>query len=414
MSPEQPKKASLLEFAATFIILFFLTQFAFKYFFPNQYDKQSEEPTVTLSMQAKSVAEGNNPIVIIHNNTKKELVLPARCPQPQFNIAGIKLKSDGASEVAELIANQTAIPCAEVAPIPAGEKVNVDLAPWKYSLLSELGEYQVTLDLPETFADGLKDKQATTTFSIVEPGIFTKMFRTFVTKPLFNLLLLIASFTPSHNLAISIIILTIIVKLALLVPSQHALEGQKKIQQLQPKLDELKRRYPDDSKKVQEETLRLWKEHKINPLESCLPTLLQFPILIGLFFVVRDGVAIETSRHLAYSWYQHLPPHFLGTTLFGFDLLKPSIIVMPVALVVLQFIQMKMMFAAKKDDKVIDVNAPKWKSWVPKLDQQTMMLYLLPLMIGFFAIKFPAAVSVYWGISTVFGIAQQWVVMRKK
>jgi YidC/Oxa1 family membrane protein insertase len=51
---------------------------------------------------------------------------------------------------------------------------------------------------------------------------------------------------------------------------------------------------------------------------------------------------------------------------------------------------------------------------MPQLDQQTIMMYILPLMIGFFAIRFPAAVSLYWGISTLFGIAQQWYVLHEK
>jgi YidC/Oxa1 family membrane protein insertase len=162
---------------------------------------------------------------------------------------------------------------------------------------------------------------------------------------------------------------------------------------LQPRMDEIKKKYPNDAAKVQEETMKLWKEMKINPMQSCLPTLLQLPILIGLFYVVRDGVSIETSRHLLYSYYADLPSQYLTYNFLGLDLLKPNIYVMPILLVVLQFIQMKMMMAKnKKKDVEIVVSPNGKKSWMPKLDQQTIMMYILPLMIGFFAIRFPAAV----------------------
>jgi YidC/Oxa1 family membrane protein insertase len=179
-------------------------------------------------------------------------------------------------------------------------------------------------------------------------------------------------------------------------------------------MDELKRKYSDDQKRLQEETLKLWKEMKINPLQSCLPTLLQLPILIGLLYVIRSGVAIETARHLLYPFYLSLPAQYFGHTFLGLDLLKPNLFIMPPLLVVLQFIQMKMiMNKTKKKDEIV-VQPTVKKPLAERLDQQTIMTYVLPLMIGFFALKFPLAVSLYWGVSTLFGIVQQWFVLRKK
>jgi YidC/Oxa1 family membrane protein insertase len=196
------------------------------------------------------------------------------------------------------------------------------------------------------------------------------------------------------------------------------MEGQKKMQMLQPKLEALKKKYPDDPKKVQEETMKLWQEHKVNPFQSCLPTLVQFPVLIGLYYAVREGAALSTAQHLIYPAYQHLSWQF-GTQFLGLDLLKPNIYVMPLLLVVLQFLQMKLAFAIQKRKKskqdVIDL--PVKDGVVDPVSsqqmQQNIMLYGLPLMIGFFALQFPAAVSLYWGISTLFGIGQQMIVNRE-
>ncbi len=367
-----------------------------------------------MSMESAKVTEGNDPVVIIRNQTDKDLPLQSRCPQPPVNIALVEGVGEQEKKT-DLMAHQSVLPCTELLMIKAGGKAEVNLASWKYSLFEKVGEYEASIDLPEKFAEGNKDDRASVRFVIREVGFFTKLFRTFITKPLYNALVFIASWVPGHNLGLAIVLLTIFVKLILLIPNQHALEGQRKLQLMQPRMDEIKKKFPNDASRVQEETMKLWKEMKINPLQSCLPTLLQLPILIGLFFVVKSGVSIETSRHMLYSFYLDLPPMFLGHSFLGFDLLKPSLFIMPPLLVVLQFIQMKMMMSKqkKKSDEIV-VKPQGKKSWIPELDQQTVMMYIMPLMIGFFAFQFPVAVSLYWAVSTLFGIAQQYYVMKEK
>lgn len=404
------KKKSTLELVITFLALFLVTHYALQYFFPQSFGGTVASPApVELTVASATVREGNSPVVTIKNNTALPLPLIRRCPQPPFDVSFIK--TEGASS--DLMANSTALPCDTPPTVAPKSSLTVDMAPWKYSLLSERGTYEVSLEVPESFVASGATLPLAVRFSIVEPNPFVKLFRALVTKPLFNALIWIGSLVPGHNLGIAIILLTILVKLVLLVPNQHALEGQKKLQQLQPKLDEVKKKYPDDPKKVQEETMRLWKEFNINPLQSCLPTLLQFPILIGLFFVVQEGAAIETSRHLLYGYFAEKQV-VLSHMLLGLDLLKPSWIFPPL-LVVMQFIQMKMMFAKQKKKKsdVVQVDGKTPKEPFA-LDQQTIMLYVLPFMIGFFAIKFPAAVSLYWAVSTLFGIAQQEYVNHEK
>lgn len=410
-APQTKGRINSLEFILTFLILFFAVNWGLKFFFPEQFgDKPQERPAVELSMEYKDVREGTNPVVFIRNNTDKPLPLPQRCPQPVVDVAYVDQLSDG-EHLDDVMANETALPCEEHASVQPHEKLRVELTPWKYSLFSKLGTYELGLDVPEGYLKDGAAGRVTVRFTLSEPGTATKLFRTFITKPLFNGLVFIAALTPGHNLGIAVIILTVIVKLILLIPSQHALKSQKKMQQLQPRMDELKKKYANDSKRMQEETMKLWKEMKINPFESCLPMLLQFPILIGLFYVIRDGAHLEVARHMLYDVYQNLP-WTLGHTFLGMDLIKPNVYVLPPLLVALQFWQVKMMMAKnKKKEKVVEVgNKPK----MPEFNQQTMMLYVLPLMIGFFALQFPAAVSLYWGVSTLFAIGQQWFVMAEK
>lgn len=411
MATEQRRSTSnITQFLLLFVLVYFGSQIVLRIFFPTQFGGQPPQTGITLSVQGKTVKSGNNPVVFLKNNTASGFTLPSRCPLPPidvFLVTGDKKE--------QLTGSGTAVPCKPVDTIVAGKQVTLDLSPWKYSLFGALGTYELrvpsSVAVPPQTGSGSTGNQLSATFTMVEPGVFTKLFRTFISAPFLNFLIFIASITPGHNLGIAIIVLTIVVKLLLYIPTQHALEGQKKMQILQPKLEELKRKYPNDPKKQQEETMKLWKEHQINPLSSCLPTLVQFPVLIGLLYVIRDESHLELSRHLIYPFYQHLSWQF-GTNFLGLELLKPNFYIMPVLLVVLQYLQMKLAFdiADKKKAKADDAGKQQLST---SQVQQKVMLYGLPLMIGFFALQFPAAVALYWGVSTLFGIGQQIIVNRE-
>lgn len=368
------------------------------------------------------------------------ITLQNRCPAPPVELYAVTESGTAGEKLTPITSTETVVPCAPVRTIGPGETVEISLAPWKYSLFERTGVFEARLPgtmIPKQGSAGTGAVIAPPTvarFAIKEPGIFTKTFRTFITAPFLNFLVFIASLSPGYSLGIAIIILTLAVKILLFFPTQHALEGQKKMQMLQPKIEALKAQYTDDQKRIQEETMKLWKEHKINPFQSCLPMLIQFPILIGLFYVIRDGSDITLSRHLLYGLYQNLPWQF-GTSFLGLDLLRPNILVLPILLVTLQFLQMKLTFAIQKRKKkepsprsgqgVIDVEPqgkpfdsaqgrPKEKVPASPQDmQQNMMLYGLPLMIGVFALQFPSAVALYWGVSTLFAIGQQIIVNRE-
>ena len=402
---ESPKKSSrILELVLIAVVTYFLSQAIFTYFSP----KETGETTpgaqqVSLRATTDSIRYGNAAIIAVVNGTDKPFTLQSNCPMPPFAV--FRVEGTGTGTLKPLTTTEAAAPCEAIEPIPAGEEAEVTLAPWKYSLFGEFGTYEVRL--PEQ-GSGAQISQAGVRFAVYEPGIFAKLFRAFITKPFFNFLLFVASLLPDHNLGISIIVLTIIVKLLLFYPTQKSLEGQKKMQLLQPKLDAVRKQHKDNPTKMQEETMRLWKEHGVNPAQSCLPLLLQFPVLIGLFYVIRDGADPALSQHLTYPFYQHLDWSF-GKNFLGLDLTQPSWIFPPL-LVALQFLQMKLTFMiAKNKKKPDDAAAPDKAQQL----QQQMMTYIMPLFIGFLAIRFPAAVSLYWGVSTLFGIGQQMIVNRE-
>ncbi|TSC60858.1 MAG: preprotein translocase subunit YidC [Candidatus Peregrinibacteria bacterium Greene0416_62] len=419
---EKSKRRHWADLFLIFAIVYLGTQMGIRILFPEKFASAEQQAIhFSLSPQDATVKSGHHPVLTLLNNTDHELSITDRCPAPPVDVYYAENGTPEATGDPEIVLGVDA-PCAAISPIPAGKQGLLDLASWKYAAFGRNGYYTVALTLPPqpAAATGAVLK---TTFTVYEAGWMTQTFRAFVSKPLLNLLVFIASIVPGYNLGVAIIILTIIVKLLLFIPTQHGLEGQKKLQAIQPKIEEVRKRFTGNQQKINEETMKLWKEHKVNPFQSLLPVFIQFPILIGLFYAVRDGSHLALSTHLLYGSYKDLPWTF-GTMFLGMDLLKPSVYILPPLLVAMQFFQMKLSFAMAK--KKADARAEKQKAEKvpegPKGEkmplnqqelQQKMMLYILPFMIGFFAIKFPAAVSLYWGVSTVFAIGQQIVVNRK-
>lgn len=405
MSAQKSRAGSMFQFGIIFLLVYMTTQMSFRYFFPDRYGPEKGIETVMLQATDKTVKGQHHPILVVKNRSEENLILEDRCPMPPVKVWKVGEVGNEATNI-ELVTDETVLPCIALTSVPAGESVNIDLGPWKYSLFNEYGNYKVQLPVTEHL------EEATAQFSIFEVGVATQLFRTFITKPLLNGLIFVASMTPGYNLGVAIILLTIIVKLLLFIPTQHAMEGQRKMQAVQPKMDAMKAKYKDNPKKMQEETMKLWKENNVNPMQSCLPMLIQFPILIGLFFTIRDGSVLALSKHLLYAPYQHLTWDF-GTQFLGMDLTMPNITVMPLLLVVMQFYQMKLSFAKNKKKEEKNGKKKKKEAASQQEMQQKMMMYGLPLMIGFFAIQFPAAVSLYWAASTVFAVGQQVYVNRK-
>ena len=168
---------------------------------------------------------------------------------------------------------------------------------------------------------------------------------------------------------------------------------------VQPQLDALKQKYKNDPQRLAQETMAIWKKHKVSPMGSCLPMLIQFPILIALFYVVKDGLNVVDPNIL----YEPLKtfnlnsinPVFLGLI----DLTKINYIALPVIIGGLQFAQIRLSLGKSKSKALANKND---NPAMPMMNN--MMQYFMPVMIAVFTASLPAAVGFYWGVSTLFGI----------
>ncbi len=222
----------------------------------------------------------------------------------------------------------------------------------------------------------------------------------------------------SNALGWSIILLTIVIRFAIYPIMQQSLSQQKKMQLVAPKIAKIKEKYKNDMQAQQMAQLALFKEEKINPASGCLLMIVQIPIIFALYQVLLHAITsdkIDAINKYIYTDSLKLK-ELWDRNFFGVSLAqKPqemmanaAILAISIAVItgLLQLIQSKMM-APKAADKP----APK-SNGEPDFSStlQTQMLYMMPLMVGFFAFTFPLGISLYWNTFTIFGIIQQYLV----
>lgn len=240
-------------------------------------------------------------------------------------------------------------------------------------------------------------------------NVFTTLYTTILTQPLFNLLVGITDVLPTHSIAWATIIVTLLVRLLLLPSSLHqaraARSHQEKMKGITGQLEEVKRKYAHDKAKQSQETMRLYKESGINPAAGCLPLLIQLPILIALYQVFFHGIGPHTYNLL----YSFVPaPTALDLFFFGIALGKPNIFLAVLAGVA-QFVQLYF-FAPTPPT----TSAPGQSSdtAAAMASMQKNMNYFFPVMTIFIGLSLPAALALYWVTTTAFGILQQYIMKR--
>ena len=181
------------------------------------------------------------------------------------------------------------------------------------------------------------------------------------------------------NYGVAIIILTILIKLIFWPLGNISYKSMKEMQKLQPKLNELKEKYKNDQAKIGQETMALYRAHKVNPLSGCLPILIQIPVFIGLYNTLL--YAIELRQSPFFGWIQDLSA-------------KDPYYITPIVMGATQFIQQKM------TPTTGDPNMAK-------------MMLIMPIVFTFIFLNFPAGLVIYWLLNNVLSIGQQFYINKK-
>lgn len=207
-----------------------------------------------------------------------------------------------------------------------------------------------------------------------------------VCYPLVWVLNVFNDWIPSYGVAV--ILLTILVRLLFWPLTHKSTVGMKKMQEIQPLMKELQAKYKDNPKRLQQETWQLYKDRKVNPMSSCLPMLVQIPVFIALFNVLRAAVEL---RYAGFLWIPDLSePEGLFASWFPFGGLN----ILPILMAATMALQSAL--TPSTGDK----------------SQQRMMMVVMPVMMLVMFYSFPSALSLYWTVSQVLSIVQMWLIRR--
>ncbi len=234
--------------------------------------------------------------------------------------------------------------------------------------------------------------------------IFINAFNTLLYQPLFNALIFLYQFLPGKDFGVAVIVLTIIIRVILYPLMLKSIKSQKVLAELQPQIQEIQQKYKNDKEKQAKEMMALYQKEKINPLGGCLPLLIQLPILFALYRVFWNGLAPKAMNSL----YSFVPsPGEINPTFLGLmNLAEPSLILAVLA-GIFQFFQTKMLMPKTKKSAVKGDQMAQFSNIMQK-----QMLYFFPLFTVFILWKLPAAIGLYWIITALFSIFQQYLIIK--
>ena len=182
---------------------------------------------------------------------------------------------------------------------------------------------------------------------------------------------------------LAILAITIIVRLIILPLTLKQYKSSKKMQELQPELAEIRKKYATDTQKQQEETMKLFQKHNVNPLNGCFPLLVQMPVLIALYQAILGNPEVRDHTFL---WMQ------LGT--------PDPFYIIGILAALTTFLQQKVTMAMQ----------PSSAQMAP----MQMLLFIFPILIFVMSMSFPSALVLYWFYSNTFSIVQTYFIYKPR
>ena len=244
------------------------------------------------------------------------------------------------------------------------------------------------------------------------------IFNEILYRPILNFLVFLYGNLPGQDFGVAIIVLTVLVRVIFMPLSVKALRSQKIMSQLQPKIKEIQEKYKNDKAALAQATMLLYKENKVNPVAGCLPLLIQIPVLFALYKAFADVFKPE-SLNLLYGFLSN--PGSIKNVSFGFlDLAKNSP-VLAILAGVLQFFQSKISLGknmGQKGPQTTSARLPARQGSGSFSEMATsgmgrQMLYFFPVMIIIIGWKLPAGLVLYWAVTTLFSVFEQFYVNKK-
>lgn len=234
------------------------------------------------------------------------------------------------------------------------------------------------------------------------------MFNTIVYQPFLQALIFLYGLL-GNNLGFAIITLTLLIRLALFPITLPSLKSANNLRKLKPQLDKLKRKYGKDKKTLQQEQLKLYKKENINPAAGCLPQILQLVIFFALYRVfinfINEGMVNGIPITMNFLWLNLSQPDqtYILPIIAGVSQLVLALMISPGADATAE-----KTLAAQTPDEADDKKAEDVADMAQSM--QTQMIFIMPALTFFFALRFPSGLAIYWIVSTIFAVTQQYFV----
>jgi YidC/Oxa1 family membrane protein insertase len=220
-------------------------------------------------------------------------------------------------------------------------------------------------------------------------------------QPMLNFLIVLSNVF-FHNFGIAIIVLVIIVRLLMLPVTLKQLHSTKAMSSLQPKLQEMQKKYGGDRVKLQQEMAKVYKESGVNPMGCLWPMLIQFPIWIALYQSILKALAATPEELMSLSDRLYSSSYIIGAVPLNEQFLWLNLgqpdkyYIMAILVAASMWVLQKMSTMPTSDPKQQSMN--------------NMLVWLMPLMFGFFTISFPSGLAVFWLVSNIIGIITQYFI----
>ncbi len=227
----------------------------------------------------------------------------------------------------------------------------------------------------------------------------------FISRPFAGILQILLDFfyMVTHSWGFSIILLTVALRIMLWPLNNWSFKSMKRMQQLTPRLQQIQERYKKDPKKIQMETMNLYREEKVNPFSGCLPMLIQLPFLIGMFDLLKSAFDLRGAPFIP-GWIDNLTaPDVLFSWSYPLPLIGTQFHLLPFILGAAMFLQQRISSTGPKN-----VN-----EMTDSQRQQRMMGNIMTIVFTVMFYNFPSGLNIYWLSSMLLGAAQQWWVTKK-
>lgn len=239
-------------------------------------------------------------------------------------------------------------------------------------------------------------------------NFLTEIFNSLLYRPLFNALIFLYQFLPGNDFGIAVIVLTILIRIILSPFMTRSLKSQGMMAEVQEELKEIQRVYKENPEKQMKQITALYKEKQINPFDGIIFMLIQLPLLIALYRVFWRGINLEELSYL----YSFVPrPEVINFKFLNLiDLSQPSL-ALSVLAGATQFIQSKTIKKTPKPESNSKTKEPQERT-AEIISSQ--MLFFFPILTVLILLRLPAAVGLYWAITSLFSIIQQSLISQNQ